>query len=139
MTLAGACRHLPAGQEAGDAAAIRDVIEAQQAAWNGGDIDAFMAGYWQSEDLRFASGGSVTRGWQATRDRYHRRYVSVRAMGQLAFEDLEISVLSHDSAVIHGRWQLERETDSPSGLFTLIARKTDGRWQIVSDTTTSAD
>ena len=119
--------------------AIRRVIANQQTAWNNGDIDGFMAGYWQSEDLRFASGGTVTRGWQATRDRYHRRYASPEAMGRLEFSALEISLLSEDAAVVHGRWQLMREADRPSGLFTLIARKRGGKWEIVSDTTTSAD
>ena len=50
---------------------ILSVLTTQQAAWNAGDIDTFMAGYWQSPELRFASGGSVTMGCQETSDRYH--------------------------------------------------------------------
>jgi hypothetical protein len=40
---------------------------------------------------------------------------------------------------VHGRWQLTREKDRPWGLYTLILRKIDGEWLIVSDTTTSAE
>lgn len=118
---------------------VAAVIETQQVAWNAGDIDGFMQGYWQSPDLRFASGGSVTRGWQATRDRYHARYSDRALMGELSFDQLEITMLGDDGSVVHGAWALERAQDRPSGLFTLIFNKIDGDWKIVSDTTTSAD
>ena len=47
---------------------------AQVAAWNRGDLDGFMAGYWKSPDLVFFSNGTRTRGWQATLERYQKRY-----------------------------------------------------------------
>ena len=115
------------------------VITDQQFAWNSGDIDGFMSAYWASPELRFASGGTVTYGWQETRDRYHARYSNRALMGQLVFDNLEFSPLSDDAAIVHGRWALERETDRPWGLFTLVFNQIDGRWKIVSDTTTSAD
>ena len=118
---------------------IRTVLSAQQDAWNAGDIDGFMQGYWQSPELRFASGGNVTRGWQATRDRYHANYSDRSLMGTLSFENIETLVLSDDAAIVHGAWALQRASDRPSGLFTLIFREIDGDWKIVSDTTTSAD
>ena len=127
------------GSERSERDSITNVLMAQQDAWNAGDIDAFMAGYWQSPDLRFASGGSVTRGWQATRDRYHARYSDRSIMGMLSFDQLEVVELSDDAAIVHGAWLLTRENDAPSGLFTLVFRKIDGAWLIVSDTTTSAD
>lgn len=118
---------------------IEAVLMAQQTAWNAGDIDGFMASYWQSPDLRFASGGSVTRGWQNTRDRYHRNYANRALMGTLTFSDLEVQTVNDDAAIVHGGWALQRAKDAPSGLFTLIFRKIDGEWKIVSDTTTSAN
>lgn len=127
------------GSEETDEDRIRDVLETQQAAWNTGDIDGFMQGYWQSSDLRFASGGTVTTGWQATRDRYHTNYSDRSLMGDLSFENIEVLLLSDDAAVVHGAWALERASDRPSGLFTLIFKTVDGDWKIVSDTTTSAD
>ena len=117
---------------------IRDILANQQDAWNSGDIDGFMQGYWQSPDLRFASGGNVTRGWQATRDRYHANYSDRSLMGTLTFENVETVLIGDDAAVVHGGWALQRDSDRPSGLFTLIFRQIDGDWKIVSDTTTSA-
>ena len=121
-----------------DEITIRAVLVAQEGAWNRGEIDGFMQGYWHDETLRFASGGTVTRGWQATLDRYHAGYNDRDAMGVLTMSELEISVLSRDAAIVHGAWALARKSDDLSGLFTLIFRKIDGEWMIVSDTTTSA-
>ena len=131
--------HQLLGTEVTEEDRIAAVIAAQQAAWNAGDIDGFMQGYWQSPDLRFASGGTVTNGWQATRDRYHARYSDRALMGELTFDRLEISMLGTDAAAAHGAWALQRAEDRPSGLFTLIFKQIDGDWKIVSDTTTSAD
>src|SRR5262245_26884786 len=62
--------------------AIRKVLDEQVVAWNKGDLEGFMAGYWNSPKLSFASGKDKTRGWQATFDRYKKRYQSEgREMG----------------------------------------------------------
>src|SRR5215813_10405555 len=50
--------------------AVKKVLHAQQEAWDGGDVRAFMEHYWKSDDLTFSSGGKTTRGWQATLDGY---------------------------------------------------------------------
>lgn len=118
---------------------ILAVLATQQEAWNAGDIDGFMDGYWQSPELRFASGGSVTKGWQETRDRYHANYADRSLMGELSFNELYVTLLADDAAIVQGAWALQRTEDRPSGLFTLVFEEIDGAWKIVSDTTTSAD
>ncbi len=117
------------------AAAIRQVMEDQDAAWNRGDIDGFMQGYWKSEQLIFVSSKDVTRGWQGAIDRYKKTYDSRAKMGTLSFSGLEITVLSKDSAVVLGNWALKRESDNPGGKFTLIFRKFKDGWKIVHDHT----
>lgn len=62
-TLAACAQGKPSIDEAAIKAEITDVLNTQDAAWNRGDIDAFMEDYFKSEDLRFASAGSVSRGW----------------------------------------------------------------------------
>lgn len=116
---------------------IVDVLTRQSAAWSAGDIDAFMQDYWKSDDLRFASGGTVKRGWQTTSDRYKTRYPDKATMGTLAFTDLDVEVLSPQHALVFGRWTLTREGDAPTGLFTLHMEKQNGHWKIVSDHTSS--
>ena len=120
----------------GDAPAeIRKVMDDQSAAWNRGDIEGFMHGYWNSPQLVFVSGTNVTRGWQPTLDRYKKGYDSREKMGTLTFSDLEITVLSKDAAVVLGSWSLARQGDNPHGKFTLIFRKFRDGWRIVMDHT----
>jgi len=116
---------------------ITALLARQAAAWNRGDIPAFMAGYAPTDDLRFASGATVTRGWQATLDGYLKHYPDKTAMGTLAFTDLEITELAPDAALAFGRWKLTREKDAPGGLFTLTLKKTAAGWRIIQDHTSS--
>lgn len=117
---------------------IKETLARQDAAWNRGDIDGFMEDYIKDESLRFASGGNIRRGWQATIDRYKLSYPDKAAMGTLSFADLEISVITGSDALVFGRWKLDRAEDTPNGLFTLHMRQQDGKWVIVSDHTSSA-
>lgn len=117
------------------AAAIRRVMAAQVTAWNQGDIIEFMRGYWQSPDLVFVSGATVTRGWQPTLDRYQQKYASRAQMGTLTFSDVQVTVLSKNAATVLGSWALAREPDRPHGKFTLIFRKFKDGWRIVHDHT----
>ena len=118
---------------------IKETLARQDAAWNRGDIDAFMEDSLKEGSLRFASGGNVNRGWQATIDGYKTRYPDKATMGTLSFTNLEIDVFSAQDAMVFGRWQLQRADDKPGGLFTLHMQNQDGRWIIVSDHTSSAD
>ena len=122
-----------------DRSEVIETLQNQARAWNTGDIDAFMQDYWQSDALRFASGGDINTGWDVTKARYERRYPDKAAMGELAFTDLDVKLLSKTDALVFGRWRLMRENDSPSGLFTLHFKHMDGKWKIVSDHTSSAD
>jgi len=116
---------------------IRAVLLAQTQAWNAGDIDLFMEGYAKRDDIRFASGSTVQRGWQATLERYKRSYPDRAAMGKLSFSDLEFDQLADDAVLVFGRYTLERANDRPTGLFTLLFKKFGDDWRIVADHTSS--
>lgn len=122
-----------AAQSKNDPAVIRKVMDDQAAAWNRGDLEAFMIGYWKSDKLKFVSGDRITYGWQPTLDNYKKTYGSPEKMGKLTFSDLEIEVLSKDAAFVTGSWHLKREKDEPKGKFTLLWRKIGGKWLIVAD------
>lgn len=120
--------------------AIRAVLDTQVAAWNRGDLDAFMDGYLRSDSLRFASGGQVRYGWDATLEGYRRGYPDRAAMGTLAFDSLDVTLLADSAALVFGRWALAREASLPpaSGLFTLLFRRAPEGWRIAADHTSSA-
>ena len=118
-----------------DETAIRLVLENQVGAWNRKDLEGYMAGYWHSPDLSFYSGGTVTRGWQATLDRYRKRYQGDgKEMGSLTFDDLSVEPLGTGAAMARGVWKL-RMSDGKQlkGLFTVILRKLPEGWRIVHD------
>ncbi len=121
----------------GEKSAIRSLLAAQVDAWNRGDLEGFMAGYWNSPDLSFYSGGKVTHGWQPTLERYRQKYQGEgKEMGKLDFFDLRVDILAPDAAFVRGHWHLRMKGgDEPEGLFTLILRKFPGGWKIIHDHT----
>ena len=121
-----------------DAKAIQAVLDAQVAAWNRGDIEAFMDGYERSEKTVFVGGDNVTRGWQTVLDRYKRNYDTREKMGTLKFSDLEVVPLGNDSALVLMRWHLQRAKDEPHGRSTLIMRRTKKGWKIIHDHSSAA-
>jgi beta-aspartyl-peptidase (threonine type) len=129
---------LSTGEPAKERAAIQKVLDDQVVAWNKGDLEAFMAGYWKSEKLSFFSGNAKTAGWQATLDRYRKRYQAEgKEMGKLSFEELSIERLGEDYALVRGRFRLQLTKETPTGIFTLIVRKLPEGWRIVHDHTSS--
>jgi len=125
-------------QSPNSAAEIQSVFTAQQDAWNRGDIDAFMNGYAQSASTVFVSGDEVTRGWDTVRERYRRKYSDRTKMGTLTFSEIEVTPLSADSAVVLGRWKLQRANDQPHGRFTLVFKRLPEGWRIILDHTSAA-
>ena len=120
---------------------VRAAWTAQVEAWNRGDLDAFMAGYWKSSDLVFFSNGTETRGWQETLDRYRARYQAEgKQMGTLDFPQLDVSMLGTDTALARGRWRLKMPDGKElSGMTSVIFRKLPEGWRIVHDHSSAED
>ncbi|BDM62581.1 periplasmic L-asparaginase [Shewanella sp. NFH-SH190041] len=112
---------------------IARLLQQQEDAWNQGNLDAYMQGYWQSANMRFVSNDHVRYGWQTTLDAYKKHYPDKAALGTLTFNITEIKMLSNYAALVVGRWQLEREKDRPNGVFTLLVERIDDRWVITHD------
>ena len=134
--------YLPSWQNYSDAeaeTAVHKVLDDQVAAWNRGDLDAFMQGYWKSPELKFFSGKDVTAGWEATLERYRKRYQSEgHEMGQLNFTDLEVKPLAGNTAWARGHWRVVTKKETFEGLFTLLLRRMPQGWRIVHDHTSTS-
>ncbi len=111
----------------------------QQADWNSGDIDAFMEGYFKSDELVFSGSSGPIYGWEATRDRYKKSYSSRLLMGQLEFEVLSMIQLSPTVIQLQGSFYLTRDIEDSSGFFTLIWLQKEGNWLVISDHTSSSN
>ena len=112
--------------------AIRTVLSIQEKAWNNGDLEGFMKGYWQSDSLMFI-GKSVTYGWQNTLNNYKKSYKDTTSMGKLHFEILQMKRLSFMYYYVVGKWHLTRSIGDLEGHFTLLFKKIGNEWVIVSD------
>jgi hypothetical protein len=131
----------PPGGSPSVVSGVEAVLAAQVEAWNRGDLEGFMAGYWRSPDLVFCSGATVTRGWEDTLSRYRRRYQSEgHEMGRLEFEDLEVVPLGENAALARGAYRLHlRDGSEPHGRFTLVLRRLEAKWRIIHDHTSAAE
>lgn len=126
---------LPAQKTDRDFQAIRAAMAAQEAAWNRGDKEAFMEGYWKADSLTFVGSRGLTFGWQQTLDNYKKGYPTPESMGQLKFTLVRMEKLSKRSAYVIGKWHLTRSIGDVGGHFILIWKKINGKWMIVTDHT----
>ncbi|MFN4809184.1 MAG: YybH family protein [Bacteroidota bacterium] len=116
-----------------NARAILDLLDTQTAAWNKGDLQGFMKGYWENDSLRFIGKSGITYGWSNTLANYKRGYPDTAAMGKLNFTILVVKKLSPRYYEVVGKWYLKRSIGDASGHYTLLLRKIKGSWVIVSD------
>ena len=134
LVASGGCASSPAAS-ADVPGELKAVWTAQVDAWNRGDLEGFMTGYWKSPDLVFFSNGTETRGWQPTLDRYRAAYQGEgKQMGTLDFPQFDLVMLGADSALVRGRWRLKMPDGKEStGMTSVIFRKLPEGWRIVHD------
>jgi ketosteroid isomerase-like protein len=123
---------------ASEDAAIKAVLARQQTAWNQGDVETFMQGYWNSPELTFAGTSGITRGYDPVLAHYKQRYPDKATMGHLEFTDLEVHSLGGSAALVLGKWHLTREAGNVGGVFSLVFQKFPDGWKIVHDHTSQA-
>lgn len=116
-----------------DKSEILSVLENQRIAWNNGNLQQYMMGYWQSDSLLFVGKRGPQYGWQKTFDNYKKSYPDKSAMGKLTFNILKVDVYTSDYAFVLGEWILDREKDQPRGFFTLQMKKINGQWKVIAD------
>ncbi|HEV8079329.1 MAG TPA: DUF4440 domain-containing protein, partial [Chitinophagaceae bacterium] len=87
---------------------IKNILNRQTLAWNGGDIENFMKPYWHSDSLMFIGKSGITYGWQKTMDNYKKNYPDDAAMGKLDFTILQTKRLSVLYYSVVGKWHLAR-------------------------------
>jgi ketosteroid isomerase-like protein len=116
-----------------DEKTVRQLLSDQSAAWNRGDIESFMKGYWENDSLMFIGKSGITYGWSNTLKNYKNGYPDTAAMGQLRFTILKTMQLSPAYFHVTGKWHLQRSIGDAEGYFTLLFRKIKGQWMIIAD------
>ena len=119
--------------QSGDETEVRNVLAKQNAAWNRGDVEAFMVGYWENDSLMFIGKSGVTYGYKNTLANYKRNYPDTTVMGKLTFTLIQVKQLSPEYFHVIGKYYLTRTIGDASGHFTLMFRKINGKWVVISD------
>jgi len=116
-----------------DEQSIRKAMNEQVVAWNNGDLEAFMQTYWKSDSLMFIGKSGITYGWDKTLANYKKGYPDKTAMGNFTSTILQVKRLSPEYYSVTGKWHLARTIGDLSGHYTLLFKKINGKWLIISD------
>ncbi len=119
--------------QSGDELTIRKVLDNQIKAWNKGDIEGFMQGYWKNDSLMFIGKNGINWGWQTTLENYKKSYPDTTAMGKLSFDIILVKKLSREYYYVVGKWMLNRRIGDLSGHYNLLFKKINGTWLIIAD------
>jgi ketosteroid isomerase-like protein len=119
--------------QSNDEKIIRNILADQISFWNKGDIPGFMQGYWNSDSLVFVGKNGPTYGYNNTLSNYQKNYPNKDYMGILNFDILSVQPMEKDHFFVIGKFMLQRKVGDASGHFTLILRRINGVWKIVSD------
>lgn len=114
---------------------VDDVLQEQLNAWNEGDVDGYMAGYWKSPDLRFVTGRSVIAGHDSLTANYKRAFPDRGAMGKLNFEIRDKKWMGDSVVNVLGRWMVTTADTGRSGNFSILFMPVEEGWRIVEDHT----
>ncbi len=112
---------------------ILTILAAQEKAWNEGNIEQFMHGYWENDSLVFVGKSGLTYGYKNTLANYKKGYPDKTYMGQLKFTILSMQPLGKEYYRIIGKWELKRTVGNLNGHYTLLLQQINGEWKIISD------
>jgi len=112
---------------------ITHILQLQEAAWNNGNLEKFMHGYWQNDSLMFIGKNGITYGYHATLNNYKKNYPDTAYMGKFTSTILQIKKLSKEYYFVVGKWFLQRSVGNIQGHYTLLFRKIKGEWVIIAD------
>ncbi len=119
--------------QSSDELAVRKILNIQLEAWNRGNIESFMKGYWENDSLIFVGKNGITYGWENTLKNYKSNYRDTTAMGKLSFVIISVKQLSPYYFFVIGKWHLQRSLGDLSGHFTLLFMKIKNKWSIICD------
>lgn len=133
LLIAVALVQLTASAQSKDEKAVLQLLDKQTAAWNSGNLEGFMQGYWKNDSLMFIGKNGVHWGWQETLNNYKKGYPDTTAMGKLKFDIIKVKKLSPEYYYVVGKWMLTRSVGNLSGHYDLLFRKIKGQWVIIAD------
>jgi hypothetical protein len=112
---------------------ITAMLDKQLESWNMGDIDGFMRSYWNNDSVMYIGKSGVTYGYNNILEKYKKGFPDTSSMGKLSFDILQLKEISPENYFVLGKYTVTRNKGVLQGHFTLIVKKINGQWVIVSD------
>lgn len=122
---------------AADEAAVRAIIQSQQAEWNRHDAKAYAARYWDDADVVNVEGW-----WWKGRVQIEQKltdaFAYVFSESRLTITKIDVRFLTPEVAIAHAGWTMTgartpRGLAHPSeGLETVVLQKRGGKWRIAA-------
>jgi ketosteroid isomerase-like protein len=141
LAAAAACASTPASSAADggeEARRLHDDLSTMltdaAAAWNRGDLDAFMSDYLPGDRTSFVTNQGVLHGVDEVRGRYAPRFAPGAVRDSLSFARLETDWLAPGVAYLNAEYILSRgDSVVARGPTSLVMLRHEGRWRIVHD------
>jgi uncharacterized protein (TIGR02246 family) len=112
---------------------VTKALLAQQAAWNKGDLTAYLAFYKDTPETQ-ATLGLPVRGIGNIRANYKAAFPTPATMGTLEESNVEVRPLGEAFALATGKYELQRDRKhggKTEGAFTDILEKTPDGWKLI--------
>ncbi len=117
---------------------VQALLTHSAAAWNAGDLDGFVADYAPDSMTTFVSAGRPHYGFDWIKNNYAPSFAAGTQRDSLRFENIAVRSLGATHALTTARFVLFRgDSVTASGPFTLVLARSDGRWLIIHDHTSS--
>ena len=103
--------------------------------WSRGDLKAYLDIYWKSDELQFIGPKGLIYGYDNVYELYSKRYTSKEEMGTLSLKILDIKYLSKHLYSVTGTYFITRKKMDSTGIYSLVFKKIEDKWVVVSDHT----
>jgi hypothetical protein len=136
VTLAGCAAHggNPTRARADLTAEVTTMFARSAAAWNRGDLDAFMTDYLPGDRTTYVTSRGIIHGPSAIRERYAPRFAPGGVHDSLSFEGIEVDSLAPGVLNVIAYYVLARgDSIVARGPTSLVMVRDSGRLRIVHD------
>ncbi len=137
-TLSGCRIEVEPDEDVGLEPYVQQMLETSAAAWNQGDLEAFLSDYQDAPSTTFVGSRGVLAGIDEIRDNYASSFGPGAERDSLRFESIRVRSLTPMIGIVTARYVLHEDgVTKAAGPFTLIMRRTGAGWKITHDHSSS--
>ncbi|MBK5099315.1 MAG: DUF4440 domain-containing protein [Gemmatimonadetes bacterium] len=117
---------------------VAQMLETSAAAWNRGDLEAFLFDYQDAPSTTFVGSRGILSGIDEIRGNYASSFGPGAERDSLRFESIRVRTLTPMIGIVTARWVLHEDgVTRAAGPCTLIVRRTGAGWMITHEHSSS--